>query len=614
MLAKLTGFRQSLLLLVVITTLGFSMLISTALLAFRGQAEASEKVALINHQLLELAEIHSGVVSVPTDNSRTVDVNDIRAGEIQLLEHLQQDGAHLAGNITDSFMNWTEQLAQTQVWWQTIGTDAKSGLRADVDETMAMIKSSIFSHMRTQYDDLVLAVDEMLELRTVESVEGVNKRLEEFRTLIHYLGINDEFDELLDDNEAAMGPLQDAILEYAGARDQASAALDAMHELMDQQEAILGRDLQEANQNSEARVAETRITILATGIVVALVSGLLLLLIWRKATSTLGRTLRILELIAAGDLTQRMPESPTRNDDFDRLGRAVNELTQRLGGVLGEVKRSSQTLQQYSAELDQTLNKQTSTSEATEAETRQVADAIQQVSETVAGMAQALEETNRLSTQAQTATDKGGRVINTALGSLEHLSSMFDELQQQLDNLNTSSSRVDGVTAMIGGLAEQTNLLALNAAIESARAGEAGRGFSVVADEVRALAEKTVKATANINLIIQDMQGQLKQLLGTMSQGQNQVNSSRQMGDEAIQEMQQISSLFAQVSERNRQQASSVDTIARTTRENVSGLTRVVAQVADGTGGLRNIRQFSGNVVQHAGRLLDQTGQFRCDS
>jgi methyl-accepting chemotaxis protein len=614
MLAKLTGFRQSLLLLVVITTLGFSMLISTALLAFRGQAEASEKVALINHQLLELAAIHSGVVSVPTDNSRRVDVNEIRASEIQLLQHLQQDGAHLASNITDSFMNWTEQLAQTQVWWQTIGTDAKSGLRADVEETMAMIKSSIFSHMRTQYDDLVLAVDEMLELRTVESVAGVNKRLEEFRTLIHYLGINDEFDELLDDNEAAMEQLQDAILEYAGARDQASAALVAMHELMDQQEAILERDLQEANQNSEARVAETRITILATGIVVALVSGLLLLLIWRKATSTLGRTLRILELIAAGDLTQRMPESPTRNDDFDRLGRAVNELTQRLGGVLGEVKRSSQTLQQYSAELDQTLNKQTSTSEATEVETRQVADAIQQVSETVAGMAQALEETNRLSTQAQTATDKGGRVINTALGSLEHLSSMFDELQQQLDNLNTSSSRVDGVTAMIGGLAEQTNLLALNAAIESARAGEAGRGFSVVADEVRALAEKTVKATANINLIIQDMQGQLKQLLGTMSQGQNQVNSSRQMGDEAIQEMQQISSLFAQVSERNRQQASSVDTIARTTRENVSGLTRVVAQVADGTGGLRNIRQFSGNVVQHAGRLLDQTGQFRCDS
>lgn len=612
MLSKLTGFRQSLLLLVVITTLGFTMLIGTALTAFEGQATASEEVAAINHELLELASLHSGIVAVPVGSASEADIERVRTEGLVYLQHLQQDGVHLAANITDSFNVWTGEMVNTFKWRETIGLDDKTGARADVADSMAIIKSSIFSHMRPQFDELALAIDQMLTERTVDSVNQVTVKQDALRTLVNYLGVNDEFDEILTDNENAMEKLQDSILEYAGAHDQSSAALAAIHNMIDQQEKILTRELEAAHDRAVAIVDRTRITILVTGVVVALVSGLLLLLIWRKATRTLGRTLRILELIAAGDLTQRMPESADRNDDFDRLGRAVNELTQRLGDVLGEVKRSSQTLQQHSAELDQVLNRQTRTSEETEQETRQVADAIQQVSETVAGMAQALEETNRLSSQAQTATDKGGRVINTALGSLEHLSTMFDELQQQLDNLNASSSRVDGVTAMIGGLAEQTNLLALNAAIESARAGEAGRGFSVVADEVRALAEKTVNATGSINHIIQDMQGQLKQLLVTMSQGQNQVNSSRQLGDEAIQEMQQISALFIQVSERNRQQAASVDTIAHTTRDNVSGLGRVVGKVADGTGGLRNIRQFSGNVVQHASRLLEQTGKFRC--
>lgn len=612
MLSKLTGFRQSLLLLVVITTLGFTMLVGTALTAFRGQAEASEQVAEINHELLELSGLHSGIVAVPMESAVTADIEQVRQQGLKNLEHLKQDGVHLATNINDSFNVWTDQVVNTHTWREAIGMDDKSGARADVADSMAVIKSSIFSHMRPQYDELVVAIDEMLVERTVDSVNHVTEKMDALRTLVNYLGVNDEFDEILGDNEASVEKLQDAILEYAGAYDQAVAALAAMHDMIDQQENILNRELEAAHIASDAMVNRTRVTIVTTGVVVALVSGLLLLLIWRKATRTLGRTLKILELIAAGDLTQRMPESPERNDDFDRLGRAVNELTQRLGGVLGEVKRSSQTLQQHSAELDQILNRQTRTSEETEQETRQVADAIQQVSDTVDGMAHALDETNRLSTQAQSATDKGGRVINTALGSLEHLSTMFDELQQQLDNLNNSSSRVDGVTAMIGGLAEQTNLLALNAAIESARAGEAGRGFSVVADEVRALAEKTVNATGNINHIIQDMQVQLKQLLDTMSQGRNQVNSSRKLGDEAIHEMQQIASLFSQVSERNRQQAASVDVIARTTRDNVSGLGRVVGKVADGTGGLRNIRQFSGNVVQHSSRLLDQTGQFRC--
>ena len=611
MLSKLTGFRQSLLLLLVITSIGFAVLIGAALQAFEGQSRAADQVTLINHELLELAHIHANIVALP-EGAGSEEVGRVRQQTRPLLDHLQQDGVELATHISTAFGHWLDRFEQSRQWADTIGADNRSGLQAELQEVMSVLKSSLYSHMRPLYDDLVLALDEMMELRSIDSVTRVTEKIETFRTSTAYYGVDDEYDELLTDTEAVIERLQDAMLEYAGANDAAAMELANIHGLIDQQESLLQRQLDSANAGAVAIVEQTRNTILVSGILVALISAGLLLLIWRKATSTLARTVQTLETIAAGDLTRRMPDREDSNDDFDRLGRAVNELTRRLGEVLGEVKQSSRNLQQQSAELDQVLNHQTRTSEATEQQARQVTDAMLQISGTVTGMADALEQTRCLSNQAREATDKGGQVINTALGSMQQVSSSFAELRTQLDTLNACSSRVDGVTAMIGGLAEQTNLLALNAAIESARAGEAGRGFSVVADEVRALAEKTVKATGNINQIIQEMQTQLRQLLGTMASSQQQVNSSCELGDQAMQEMEQIRNLFTEVSERNRQQADSVESISRTTRDNVAGLEKVVTQVEDGSNGLRNIRSFSGNVVHQAGRLLEQTGQFRC--
>ncbi|MGB0732733.1 MAG: methyl-accepting chemotaxis protein [Pontibacterium sp.] len=314
--------------------------------------------------------------------------------------------------------------------------------------------------------------------------------------------------------------------------------------------------------------------------------------------------------MSSGDLSIRM-DHQGNGSEFDQVKGAVNSLAEGQSAVIRRVAESSQTLREQSGSLSQTLDLQVQSGEQTESEASNVASSVEEISLTAKHMAESTEETTQLTQDAQSAAETGGQTITEALSTLERLSGMFSDLDAQLEGLNQSSSRVDGVTDMINGLAEQTNLLALNAAIEAARAGDAGRGFSVVADEVRALAEKTVAATSNINQIVGEMQNQLRQTLTAMEAGQKQVASSRELGDSAINAMADIRNLFGQVSDRNLQQAESVDQIAATTQDIANSMQSVVQSVAQGAEGVREVKRFSSEVVGHADTLLSDTSQFR---
>lgn len=608
------GFKQNLLLVVVITVLGFAALVQLSISSLNKQSAAADQVDRLGRWVIQLSNLKSTVSNASRLTGADADqaLAHVLDKETAALNNLESQGLTEAQALQQTLNAWIGAKRQALEASQKIGASNEEGQRAVVNGQLDAFESSLFSFMRQPFRALQESVSQVIEQRTQESFEGYLAAMDALRTNLVELDFLETFEEPLAQIDAEMSTLIELIKQRSGAEARADEQLKRLNVQVDGElEAVLARLSQARGEAKEASDL-ARLTILLAGSAVALVVFLLLMMTWRKSTRALATTLESLEKVAAGDLQLRLPVSEGRQDEFDRLGVAVNNLTEQLGRVLNSVKGSSQQLQKMSSELSQTLKVQVRESEQTESETSSVAAAAEEISQTVAEMASASEETNRLSLEAQGATEKGGAVITGALGSLEQISTLFERIHDQLNELNSASAKVDGVTEMINGLAEQTNLLALNAAIEAARAGDAGRGFSVVADEVRALAEKTVSATASINDINNNMQTQMRQILDAMEDGQEQVGESRSRGGEAIHEMEQIRALFGEVSDRNQQQAASIEQIAATAQSIAQSMNQVLDNVSRGSERSREIGSFSADVVSHAESLQEMTSRFRC--
>ena len=608
------GFKQNLLLVVVITVLGFAALVQLAISSLNKQTRAAEQVDRLGHWVIELSDLKADMItaSLLSGSDAADRLTDVSREGRQALDDLKSQGLQQAEALQETLDLWIREKQLTLDLSSKIGSSSEMGQRALVNEQLDAFEGNLFSFMRQPFRVLKDSIDRVVEQRTPESFEAYQAALEALRTNLIELDFLESFEEPLGRIDTEARGLIDLIQQLDAAQLRAAEQLEQLSGRvdteLDQVLAKLTRARSEAKQASDL----ARTTILLAGSGVALVVFLLLLMTWRKSTRALTVTLESLEKVAAGNLQLRLPVSEGRQDEFDRLGAAVNHLTEQLGRVLNGVKGSGEQLKSMSTELSETLRIQVHESEQTESETGSVAAAAEEISQTVVEMARASEQTNRLSLEAQQATEKGGSVITGALGSLEQISELFTRIHDQLNELNAASAKVDGVTDMINGLAEQTNLLALNAAIEAARAGDAGRGFSVVADEVRALAEKTVSATANINDINNNMQTQMRQILGAMEDGQDQVGESRSRGGEAIHEMEQIRSLFGEVSDRNQQQAASIEQIAATAQSIAQSMNQVLDNVSRGSERSREIDSFSADVVHHAESLQEMIARFRC--
>ncbi|AJQ50144.1 chemotaxis protein [Pseudomonas putida S13.1.2] len=384
----------------------------------------------------------------------------------------------------------------------------------------------------------------------------------------------------LDDAATAMGGYRDAVTQFGNAQAASDQALQHMAEqgtlLLQTSQAMTTS--QTAVRDAGATQAKTLLAV-ATGLALAL--GLLAAwAITRQIIIPLRQTLRAAERVASGDLTQNLQVN--RRDELGQLQASMQRMTQGLreliGGIGDGVTQIASAAEELSAVTEQTsagVNNQ-------KVETDQVATAMNQMTATVHEVARNAEQASEAALMADQQAREGDRVVGEAVAQIERLAGEVVNSSEAMNQLKAESDKIGSVLDVIKSVAQQTNLLALNAAIEAARAGEAGRGFAVVADEVRSLAQRTQQSTEEIEELIAGLQSGTQRVASVM-------DSSRQLTDSSV--------------ELTRRAGSSLETITRT----VSSIQAMNQQIATAAEEQTAVAEEINRSVMNVRDISDQT-------
>lgn len=254
---------------------------------------------------------------------------------------------------------------------------------------------------------------------------------------------------------------------------------------------------------------------------------------------------------ADGDFTSNIDLH--RSDELGELADNMRNMQTQVVDIISAVQSTSNELTSASTAINQTASDIARHTGETEHCTDQVATAVNEMSATVQEVAGNASGAAEAAQNADDAARSGLQVMEKTISSINNLSVEVDNVAQAMDKLEQNTSSVSGVLDVIKGIAEQTNLLALNAAIEAARAGEQGRGFAVVADEVRALAQRTQESTEEIQQIIETVQSGASSAVAAMRDGQNQTSATVELAGEAGNSIRAITESISRIRDMNTQ-------------------------------------------------------------
>jgi methyl-accepting chemotaxis protein len=310
-----------------------------------------------------------------------------------------------------------------------------------------------------------------------------------------------------------------------------------------------------------------------------------------------------------GDLTMRLPISG--NDEIACLSKAFNTFVDKIHGIIVSVQNSSNEVVRSSAELVDKSQSSLIGAQKQNSETAQIATASTEMVSTINEIAHSATTAENLAKEANKETLSGKDVVHLSAKSIDLLSTEIKTASAVIDELDAECASIDSVLSVIKGIAEQTNLLALNAAIEAARAGEQGRGFAVVADEVRTLAGRTQSATLEINGIIDQLQIKAKSAVEAIGSSSKKAQNAV---DQALQASDSLDSIFESITaiaDANRHIATAADQQSSVTREidervvAISDLASQSDQIAS------DIHQESEIINKLGSKVNDQMSTFK---
>lgn len=467
------------------------------------------------------------------------------------------------------------------------------------DSTAELIESEIsFSLQSAQ-----TSVNEIIAELTMNDIESVANELSESFTSIETLLSSDQ--GILFHKRAQLA-----------ANQQAKDKLQAVKEYTDQANKILEKQVDLANQATVASSELVKNSVSSGNnktIIIAIISIIIAITIARftliSITRPLSRVNDMLNIVASGDLSRKLDESG--KDEFAQLSKNCNLLIDSLRTLIESiVNRSSQ----LAAAAEQTSTVTAESTIAIEEQRNQVEQAASATTEMSSTAQSVLSSANDALGEIKHADDEAERVkliSGRNRHTIEQLAQEVDSAAQVINQLQQDSASIGSILDTIRGIADQTNLLALNAAIEAARAGEQGRGFAVVADEVRTLASRTQESTSEIQTMIESLQTGAGKAVTVMDAGKLKASDCVAQSEEADKALETITHAVHEAFDRSSQIASAAEEQSVVAHEISENLESIVAIAEQTTAGSKQTAESSSEVARLSEELQQSVQEFK---
>ncbi len=339
-------------------------------------------------------------------------------------------------------------------------------------------------------------------------------------------------------------------------------------------------------------------------IISAVTTLIVLTVIWRvikkSATAPITGLVSLMGDIAQGDLTRKI--DVTSEDEIGELSENANKMVNDMNNALSQVLATTKMVTTSANELSKDSAQIVEGAKNQSDKSTNVATAMEEMSATVVEIAKNSGEAANASKEARDMAVKGGDVVKKTLDGMGRIASSVERSANTIKVLEKSSAQIGEIVKVIDDIADQTNLLALNAAIEAARAGEQGRGFAVVADEVRKLAEKTSKATKEIADMIKAIQVDTKNAVSAMDEGTKEGKAGVSLANEAGAALDKIVETVKKVSDMIAQIATAAEEQSATTEE----ITRNIGSIAEISKDTMTKAEASSSVTEEMKKLAEQ--------
>lgn len=362
-------------------------------------------------------------------------------------------------------------------------------------------------------------------------------------------------------------------------------------------------------KEAEENVSSSKTTLIGVAIVAIIVAIGINSWILQSIRSPLAEVLRVMSLVSDGDLRQNV--NVHSSDEIGKLSEGFNQLINQLSSMLNEITSSSQQLSAAAEETSAISSESHTNINHQKEQTDMIATAMTEMTATVDEVASSASNTLKEVQKADQEASAGQKVVQHNITTINGLADEIQVAAQVIDKLDQYSTNIGAVLDVIRGIADQTNLLALNAAIEAARAGEQGRGFAVVADEVRTLASKTQESTSEIQEMIERLQSGTQEAVKVMKtstqEAQNSVSETAKAG-ESLAKITDAVSVINDMSSHIASAADEQSSVSREMHENVLTISQAADQTAQGASENLAASQEMAKLAEHLQKLV---GRFQ---